>query len=250
MKRLILASLCVFLAASSVSQATIDVNEGWDLFFTDDSTEFMGLNWEGVPLGTFDFGGTIGVKNTGGIDTIMQRIDLASVTGDGLTDTIDIELVALQLVSTVQFDLDGPGPAPFGYHYITLQDMNDSTGTMDITFDDADGGTFDSFFNVYFDLRIGSLDGTILDSNSLPMTSSNNPWDRIAPNGAVVIEDVDYLLNGVNTDADFWPGIVSHDATGANHHDVGTPEPATVALLGLGSLVLLRKKRRERPLNR
>ena len=120
MKKILLASLCVFLATSSVSQATIDVGAGWDLFFTQNSTEFMGLNWEGVPLGSFDFGGSIGTQNTGGVDTIVQRIDQASVAGDGLTGTIDIELVALQLVSMVQFDVDGLGPAPFGYHYVTL----------------------------------------------------------------------------------------------------------------------------------
>jgi hypothetical protein len=259
-KKFIFMSLCMLLAAPSVSQAIPDHNvaPGYDLFVTDDSsTDLLGIPLEGVPIGLFDFGGTTGVKNTDDVDTIIQRTDDASVAGDGLTDTIDIELVALQLVSTVQFDLDGAGPAPFGYYYITLQSGQSSTGTMDIAFDNKDGGTFDSDFTVYYDLRFGGLDGTIFDSNSFAMTSSDNSWSRIAPDiGAVVIDNVNYDLKGDGTtDWDFWPGsdpldpggipdAVSHDdATGVGHHVVRTPEPATIALLGLGYLLLRRRKK-------
>ena len=246
MKKILLASLCMLMAASSVSQATIDVNEGWDLFFTDDSTEFMGLNWEGVPLGTFDFGGTIGVQSTGGIDTIVQRIDPASVAGAGNTDTINIELVAMQLVSTVQFDFDGDGPSPFDYHYITLQSGQSTTGEMDITFTDSTSGSFDSFFDVYFDLRVGSLTGTILDSDSITTTSSDNDWNRVsACPYSVVIDDVNNLLNGTDTAEDFWPQdpVEYYTAMRLSFPSGATPEPATLGLLLIGGLAMLRRRR-------
>jgi hypothetical protein len=180
-----------------------------------------------------------------GIDTIVQRLEQANVAGDGQTDTIDIELVALQLVSVDPVDLG----AGLGDHYITLQTGQSSMGTMAITFDNQDGGTFDSFFDVFFDLRFGGVNGPILLSDGLRMTSSDNEWGRIAPGGAVVLEDVNYLLNGTDTAGDFWPLFpVKHNAFGAGHHTVNTiPEPATLTLglLGLGTAVSMLRRRKD-----
>ena len=134
-QKILVGSLFISIAVSSVSQADINVGAGWDLFYTDDSTTFMGVNWEGVPLGDFDFGGTTGVQDVHGIDTIVQRLEQASVAGDGQTDTIDIELVALQLVSVDPVDLG----AGLGDHYITLQAGQSTMGKMAISFDNQYG---------------------------------------------------------------------------------------------------------------
>lgn len=95
---------------------------------------------------------------------------------------MSIALAAPQYVSTVEVDLG----AGLGYHCITLQTGPSSTGTMAIAFDNQDGGTFDWFFDVFFDL---TLNGNILNTpgsgipDILPMTSSDNPLDREAPLG-------------------------------------------------------------------
>jgi len=240
MKKLILFSLCLLFAATSVTEAyPTTVEPGWDLFVTQPGTVFMGHDWLGVPLNDYDFGGTIGTETVGDVDTIVERQSQAEVPGPGLTDTIDIEIVALQLVSVDPIDLG----AGLDFHYVTLQDATASTGTMDITFDDEDGGTFGSFFDIFFDIRIGDLTGPIIFSDSLSMESYDNLWTRIAPPGAVVLDDVNHLLNGVDITGDFWPqGIIEHDATGAAHHVVENPEPATMLLLGLGGL-MFRKRR-------
>src|SRR5438105_138265 len=65
--------LLAALAVPSVSRADNRVAPGWDLFATQPGTSFMGVPFTGVPLGTFNFGGTIGTQPTGDTDTIVQR---------------------------------------------------------------------------------------------------------------------------------------------------------------------------------
>ena len=159
----------------TIARADFEIGAGWDLFRTLDGTQFGGVDFEGVPLGQFDFGGTIGVMNTGNADTIVQRLDPAIVGGAGQTDTIDIELVALQLRSVDPVDLG----AGLDFYYVTLSDDPLSLGTMDITFDDMEGGTFDANFDVFFDVRIGKLDGPIIDSQQINIVNDDDPWGRI-----------------------------------------------------------------------
>ena len=67
-------------AAANVTRADFEVEKGWDLWETDaGSTQFNGFAFEGVPLGTFDFGGSIGVQNVENADTIVQRFEPAVV---------------------------------------------------------------------------------------------------------------------------------------------------------------------------
>ena len=244
MKRLVLFSLCVLFAASSVSQASIDASAGWDTFMTISAYLDLGsgpIAFDPVPLGTYDFGGTIGTQNTGDVDSIVQRIDNASVASAGLTDTIDIELVALQFVSVDPINIG----AGLDYHYITLQTAVTSGGTMDITFDDADGGTFDSSFEAFFDLRIGSLTGTILASDSREFTASDVEWER-GPEDNLIVPEIDNVNQNHaglgDRSEDFWVPYAVFSAAGETSHTVGTPEPATLCLFGLGGLLLRRRK--------
>ena len=80
-----LVCLALFLAviiAPQTSQATTIVNPGWDLFETLPGTMFLGHEFTGVPLATFDFGGPIGRQNIGATDTIVQRLNQADGGGE------------------------------------------------------------------------------------------------------------------------------------------------------------------------
>jgi hypothetical protein len=73
-----------------------------------------------------------------------------------------------------------------------------------------------------------------------------SPWAHDAIDNVAVplIAGVDYLLNGIDTTEDFWArGLVIHDDGQGTIHTVVTPEPATLILLGLGGLALLKRKR-------
>src|SRR5207247_10644048 len=104
-----------------------------------------------VPLGSFNFPG-IGVRNTGDTDTIVRRLAQADSTNP---TPIPIEMVALQLRSSVAFDPDGAGPCPSAIYFATLNGPP-STGTITIG-----PTTFTSTINVNFGLHQGALNGAI-----------------------------------------------------------------------------------------
>jgi len=241
------AFLVFGLGLPQFSRATL-VDAGWDLFLTDPgSTTFLGQHFEGVPLGTFDFGGSIGVKPVGNTDTIMQRLAAGPGTG------IPIALQAFELQSVNPFDPDGSGDAPLATYYVTLQSLHGglaSGGTVDIAENQAGtGGTFQSFFDVWFDVRAGGLNGDIVMSGTKHFTGSGI-WSHDAPAGALEIPGVNYLLDGADTAQDFWPvGLTIHDAGDGTHGVTPVPEPSTViggALLllpfGASTLRLLRRR--------
>ncbi len=250
---LALVAVLVTIGPASAVRAQFIVDMGWDLFRTDaQETHFGGVPFEGVPLLTFDFRGLFGVQDVGVTDTIVQRLEVASVMGAGQTDTIQSELVALQLKSAIPWDFG----AGFDFHYITLQQDQQSLGTLDITFDDRSGGTFASTLYVAFDLRIGDLNGKIIFSETLELnTAPDVPWGRIPPPGALKIPGVNRLLNGQDNTTDFWPGVFPDGTQGdcfphgesggfdASHCIIVTPAPGTLALLAFGGLFARRRRR-------
>lgn len=247
-----LIALALLTLVSGRSQADPVVAPGWDLLQSTSGTTFAGQPFMGVPLGGFDFGGTIGFQSVGNADTIVQRLAPADVPGpvppSQTADPIPIELVALQLVSVNPIDLGGG----LGFHYITLQSIRGgpaSAGQMTITFDSDAGGTFSSFFDVFFDVRLGSLDGPILLSDTLTLSSNNVPWDRTPDPDAMEITGVNRFLNGNNRNQDFWPDPFHEEHPSGAIHQVITavaPEPGTLALAGIGALGLAAALRRRR----
>jgi hypothetical protein len=96
--RLTLATIVV-LGACGASRAELTVYPGYDTFKTVPAgTIFQGVNYMGVPLGTFNFG--TGLVATGETDTIVHRLDTATGPPGGSV-TIPIQLVALQLESVI-----------------------------------------------------------------------------------------------------------------------------------------------------
>jgi hypothetical protein len=228
-------------AGPGAGRAANIVDPGWDLFQTDAAgTTFGGVNFGGVPLGTFDFGGSIGVQNVGGTDTIVHRSDPVSEP----SGSTPIEMLALQLKSVVPVDF-GLGT---DFYYITLQSARGgpaTVGRMTINFDSPPPpaltdkqGTFSSFFDVFFDIRKGALDGPIAVSDSLELTNSGASWAHQQIPAPLEIPGVNTFLNGQDRSADFFPlGLVQEvHPTGAMHSVQTTPipEPSTLVLIGLG----------------
>ena len=231
----------ILLAFAGTARAS-SILPGWDLLTTQGGTAFMGHPFVGVPLVTYDFGLPIGVRNVGSTDTIVRRL----VTASAPSTTIPIELVALQLVSAMPINLG----AGLDFHYVTLQSARggpSSTGSMTINFDfSGSGGSFTSFFDVFFDIRIGALIGPIIfsDHDQLsppgPVSWSDSLIDaQIRPfdeQSALLRHRVidGFAIAGVNDG--FFPGATP------------VPEPASLILLGSG-LVGIARFRRKRLLN-
>lgn len=226
------------VAFPSTSQADPLVLRGFDLFATDTSGTKVNLPgvglplFKGVPLGNFDFGA--GPVRTGNADTIVQRLGDATPA----SPTISLEILALQFMS-----LD---PITFGggtnFLFITLQSVRGgpvSTGLMTINFgpEGSPHGTFDSTLDVFFDIRVGSLDGMIVFSGMKTLTAIDVPWSHFPPPDAILVPGVNFLLNGENQLNDFFPtGLVMHSNPDNSMHTVATatPEPTTLGLLAAG----------------
>ena len=232
-------AICAMLTVVGAANAGPVVNPGFESFQSLTGTTFGGVAFQGVPIGTFNFGGTIGVKAVGGTDTIVQR--LAPATGAA----IPTQLLDLQLMSTAPTNF-GLGT---GFYFITLQSARGgpaSTGSMTIGFGPEappglPHGTFDFFFDIFFDVRLGSLGGPIALSDVLRQTSNGVPWNHFPTPDALEIAGVNTLLNGTNRNADFWP-IGTFQAvlpTGAVQRMTNTttvPEPGSLSLLAIGVL--------------
>lgn len=172
---------------------------GWDLFQSTVGTEFMGIPFAGVPIGTsFTFPPTNPEgnpivppnPNLGATDTIIERLSnvTAAPGGSGTTQLAmqDLQLMTTMAVPAGTFGAGTPG----GIYYLTLQSMRSaaeggpgpaSTGSMTINFANPTpgppppaqpiGGTFSSSLDVFFDLRLGSLTGPIEASENLVLTN-------------------------------------------------------------------------------
>jgi len=263
-----LVAVILALASPSASQA-LTVDAGWDLFQTVfPQTSFLGDSYRGVPLGTFNFGGTIGIQNTGATDTIVQRLSNATAAAGG-TASIPIQLVALQLMSGVPVDFTKFGGSGLHTAFITLHGTQ-GTGSMGITFDPTatagnQFGIFGASLPVSFDVRQDTLSGPIIASSSATLTSAGN-WTHTAPPGATLINGVNNNLNGTDNTNDFWPGGLgtpvggtsltesaqglseTHvvNSTGLGPALIPTPEPSSTVLLisaGLAGLIGWGRKR-------
>jgi hypothetical protein len=234
MKSLLIAISIAASLSVSISRAST-VAAGYDLYETNAAdTSFSGLgNLMGVPLGTFNFGGTVGVQNTGPTDTIIQRNAAATVASPpGTASPISITLVAIQLETVAPVNFMGDGTANY---FLTLGGA--STGTETISFNAAGtGGTFSTSLTITFDIRKGSLTGTIEETQTLTLTSSGAFWGQTPPPGTVLINGANNLLDGTNHNQDiFLAQPLSIDCSQGGVWCDGladpSPEPGTAALM-------------------
>src|SRR3974377_180093 len=127
----------------------------------------------------------------------------------------------MQLASVVTVDLG----AGMGTHYITLQSARNGTlslGQMTITYGNLDNGlpsgpegTATSFFDVFFDVRFGALNGPIVAASDMVMTSSGVPWDANPMLGTL-------LVNGLVGDHTANWHTNKIDKVDVNHMDFST----------------------------
>lgn len=246
-------SLGIYLASGSllfcgsVASAIINpqVDAGYDLFQSITGTSFQGIPFTGVPIGNYNFGGTIGVQDTDLTDTIVQRLANATPT----SPTIPLQMNALQLVSDTPVAFGG---GPLGFYYIDLQSTDGtgpaSTGSMTIGFGTPTSGTFTSSLDVFFDVHYAALNGPIVYASDLVLSNPGATWSDMAPPGAVLINGVNNMLNGNDITNDFWPGVLQEaHPSGVGIHVVQAaqmPEPASLALIASAGLFAARRPRR------
>jgi hypothetical protein len=245
---LFLLSLALVIGLRPVSAANFSVLAGSDYFATQPGTTFAGVAFNGVPTGP------------GNTDTIIERTQTVQLgTGAPATGTTPLLMTQLELVSATQFSFMG---GPVGFYYVTLQSVHGgpaSTGTMTINLTSNDDhspanpeGNFSSSIDVFFDVRLGSANGTIVNSSDLVLTSSLTNWDAnptpldlLVP-GLVGDVTANFHTNKIqNVDLnqmDFFPvgAVTESHPTGATHvvTNTQTPEPGTIALFGTALLVL------------
>lgn len=233
---LLLATVFLFpTAGASAPCVPGGMSPGWNIFQTNEViTHFdpdgaagplPNLHFKGVPLGTFDFPGH-GVYGTGAGDTVIHHDGGAP----GVPIATHVERLQLQAVEmptlfvTLSSDrgrniLDPPSTTP-------------STGSITLT----GPGTFDSSLDVYFDIRVGSVDGPILpdallsavgiphhkefhspsvsfnrignEQGAFAETDNYGDASHAVKGPTVLITDVNSVLNGVDFSCDFHPGFL------------------------------------------
>ena len=208
------------------------------------------------PIGIIDLeGNPFGPGNT---DTIVERIQgIDPFPFPGGLETIDIELVSLSLVSTAPVDLTplgGPFVGVFADLHTTINKggiipglpqpdlLPPSIGQMTIRHENAGGGTFDSFFDVFANAIftiVGGDPGNPLDvffsqvAPQVSLSSTNSTWSHTAPLGDV--------HNAMFPAGEFY--VTGIDHVGPHPVTPATPAPGSLALLALGGLFARRRRR-------
>ena len=186
-------------------------------FFGPGSDPFIGsVQLEGDPFDSF--GGFNGLDPT---DTIIQRLQDA---GPSFPDTIDIEIVALSLVSTAPITVTyngGQNPELWDLDVdVPEGDPNQASGSMTVRHEGANGGTFDSYLPVDPQLTFtrvsdaytfGSIYYSDITRVPIDFYSQDVPWCHTAnplanPPGQIVIEKAGLTTN-------FFPGITCEPVT-------------------------------------
>lgn len=227
-----LLALGVLSLGANVAQAD-SIGPGFDLFATTPGTTVFIPNIGNVSL----MGKPVGPFNT---DTIVRRTaGISPFDPPGGTATIPIELVALSLTSVQPIQVG----SSFFDVFVTLQPNTVSSGQMTVKHQNSGGGTFDSFFDVFFEIKFTDIQNP-QNTQTIHLQdriTGSGPWTHTPPPG--------YPKPPNFPSGGFYPGPLSEQGTNFSLvHNVTparTPEPGTLALLGLGLSSLVIKLRRK-----
>jgi len=230
----VLALVCLALASSVVARAAEIIPAGLDYLYTvpgagtasGSYTTVSGAQQGNNAPGVVDL---MGVPTFGGADTIITRLastPFMSATGAicaddtvGCTATIVANITNLNLESTTPVTIGGVTANLF----VTVDHQGTGSNMLTLTQTVPEGssttpeGTFTSFFDVFVDIRAGSLSGQIVSTQELNLTFNGGRWNDPDDGGGFLASRVTECV----------PGVTCHVAD-------PTPEPASVLLLMSG----------------
>jgi hypothetical protein len=237
------AALCfgAILALSFCPTARADdIPAGSDYFMTEPGTQFV-FDGVTVPL----MGVPIGPGLT---DTIVQRTSDAIVSPGGVASPITIQIDALSLESTTPI----PG---IGTVFVTLDPDNLANDTGQLTLAEnstGTGGTFTSFFDVFFDVclqpganGVGCASGTSpIGTGEVTLSNSGANWSTtpvlgyVGPPGNFFPGDSNGTPSPITETC--LPGTTPPCGPPATHNvdPATTPEPSSLALWATGLVVV------------
>jgi hypothetical protein len=239
--RLLAATLLLSAMVLPGAVQALAIGPGDDWFSTPDDSVFLDLDFTQFGAGIVNVGfkgNPLDPGTMGSTDTIVRR---HTGLGDGDTGRIDIELVALSLVSVAPVEIPNPGgPSSFFDVFIDLDTDQSSTGHIDIIQHGPNGGLFDSFFDVFTEISVVPVAGgqpvAVIQQHDT-QESTNSAWCHQPGPGTLFPNNNGGFFPGVDC-ANGPPVVVGVTHTGPHPKTMPTPtsvpEPSPVLLFGLG----------------
>ena len=205
MRRLIVAFFVVWAVAANAFADPIPV--GSDSFTAVAADVTVSIPADFFSPGSDPFIGSVMLGGSGGMDTIIQRMEPAFPLPVPGTDTVPIELLQLHLQSVAPIAVTyGGGSLEQWNVMVALDSLQPSLGSMTINHTNPEGGTFSSFFHVFAVIKFTpSIPSSLTRSLVIEDTLGGNcTWTHAPPTGFL-------------TGSDFYPGGVPGFPDQLNH---------------------------------